>query len=378
VRRSRTRLESQVRDSAAQLGFALCGFARVPDTLPHAESVRRWIKDGYGASMSYLGRGLKKRLDPQLLVAGVRTVVTVGMPYAPPPVPPHDWRSELRGRIAAYALGPDYHTVVGEKLQHLAEHLTHLAPGTVARAYVDTGPVLEREWAALGGIGWFGRNTNILHTREGSYFLLGEILTTLELEPDPPAVDRCGRCTVCIDRCPTGALATDYRLDARRCISYWTIEWHRSIPAAFRPHLGNWVFGCDECQEVCPWNEKLVRSRGQRAEVEALCPYLPDLLALDDVGYERRFATSAIRRATRPALLRNVAVVLGNTGNPAAVAPLGRALRRQPSALVRAHAAWALGVIGDRPARRALETARRCEPDAAVGAEIAAALAQPG
>jgi len=363
-----------VRDCAASLGFALCGFARVPAALPHADAVRRWIKDGHAASMSYLGRGLKKRLDPQRLGTGVRTVITVGMPYAPPPVPPHDWRAELRGRIAAYALGPDYHTVVGEKLQALAAQLTRLAPATVARAYVDTGPVLEREWAALGGIGWFGRNTNILHTREGSYFLLGEILTTLDLEPDPPAADRCGRCTVCIDRCPTGALAPGYVLDARRCISYWTIEWRRSIPVAVRSHLGNWVFGCDECQEVCPWNERLVRRRGRRADVDALCPYLPDLLGLDEVGYERRFANSAIRRAARPALLRNVAVVLGNTGNPAAVAPLGRALRRDPSALVRAHVAWALGAIGDGPARRLLEAARRREPEPAVTAEIDAAL----
>ncbi len=374
--RSGGRLETQVRDRAAQLGFALCGFARVPDALPHADAVRRWMKDGNAASMSYLGRGLKKRLDPPLLVAGVRTVVSVGMRYAPPPVPPHEWRSELRGRIAAYALGPDYHTVVGEKVQHLAALITGLAPGAVARAYVDTGPVLEREWAALGGLGWFGRNTNILHTREGSYFLLGEILTTLELEPDPPVADRCGRCTVCIDRCPTGALAPGYQLDARRCISYWTIEWQRSIPSAFRPHLGNWVFGCDECQEVCPWNETLLRRGALRADFDALCPYLPDLLALDDAGYQRRFADSAIRRATRPALLRNVAIVLGNTGNPAAVASLGRAVRSEPSTLVRAHAAWALGAIGDRPARRLLEAARRREPDVVVRTEIDGALAR--
>ena len=365
-------LKEQIRGAARRLGFPLCGFAQI-EPLPHAEFVGRWIADGNAAEMAYIERGLAKRLDPRLILPAARSVITVGYRYIPPPLPPIDWREQLRGRIAAYAFGADYHLTVAAKLRELAACITELCDGAQVRPYVDTGAVLEREWAANGGLGWFGKNTNILHTQEGSYFFLGELFTDIPLEPDAPVTDHCGTCTRCLDLCPTGALKSDYVLDARLCISYLTIEHRGVIPTALRPQLGNWIFGCDVCQEVCPWNEKLLRRTGV-ADTQLLLPYLPELLHLDEDGFRARFQRSAIRRAKRDGFVRNVAVVLGNTNNPAAVPPLVETLRYDTAPLVRAHAAWALGAIGDGDARRALDAARRREQDAAVRREIAAAL----
>jgi epoxyqueuosine reductase len=382
-------MKQRIRREARRLGFRLCGFAGV-QPLPHGDFVRQWLVDGNAAGMAYIERGLAKRLDPRLILPRARSVITVGDRYLPPPLPVIDWRQQMRGRIAAYALGPavgvcsagwrhaatsdgllgaDYHRTVAGRLDALARFVSGLKDSVTVRAYVDTGAVLEREWAAGGGVGWFGKNTNILHTEEGSYFFLAELLTTLELTPDAPLVDHCGTCTRCLDLCPTGALAAGYVLDARRCIAYWTIEHRGAIPTQMRPKLGNWIFGCDVCQEVCPWNEKLT----QREDVPAsavLLPYLPDLLFLDEGGFRVRFGGSAIRRAKREGLVRNVAIALGNSGNPAAVPPLAQALRHDASAVVRGHAAWALAAIGGRPARRALDEARRSESDTAVRAEI--------
>jgi len=362
-----------IRDVARRVGFALCGVARVAP-VEHAAFVRQWLADGNAASMGYIGRGLARRLDPRLILPRVRSVITVGYRYLPPPLPPVDWQATLRGRIAAYALGGDYHRIVRLKLDELAAALTEQYPELEALSYVDTGAILEREWAANGGIGWFGKNTNILHTEEGSYFFLGELLTTLEVEAEPLVPDHCGTCTRCLDLCPTQALKPGYVLDARLCISYLTIEHRGPIPIELRPKLGNWIFGCDVCQEVCPWNEKLVK-RSELPEASPLLPYLPELLRLDADGFEARFAGSAIRRAKRDGFVRNVAVALGNARNPAAVAVLEDAIRHDPSALVREHVAWALGTIGDRAARRALERARRQEPDTEVGFAVERALA---
>ena len=368
--------EERIRRAARRIGFTLCGFARL-EPVAHAEFLRQWLAAGNAASMSYIERGLARRLDPRLILPTARTIITVGFRYRPPPQPPIAWRALLRGRIAAYALGTDYHLTVEAKLRELATDISRDYPTVTCRPYVDTGAVLEREWAANGGVGWFGKNTNILHTEEGSYFFLGELLTDLECAPDPPLADHCGTCTRCLALCPTGALEPGYLLDARRCISYWTIEHRGVIPTAMRAQLGPWIFGCDVCQEVCPWNEKLARDRGTPSSDE-LMPYLPDLLALDDVGFRQRFARSALRRAKRDGLVRNVAVALGNTGNPAAVVPLACAMTCDPSALVRAHAAWALGTIGDAPARQALQAARCREPDETVRTEITAALESSG
>jgi epoxyqueuosine reductase len=366
------RLEQRIRAAARRLGFSRCGFARI-QAPPHGDFVRRWLHAGHAAEMSYIGRGLAKRLAPELVLPGARSVISVGVPYAPPPLPAVDWRRELRGRIAAYAYGLDYHETVGRQLEDLAAYCRELRPRTVALAYVDTGPILEREWAAAAGVGWFGKNTNLLHTEEGSWFFLGEILTDLELEPDAPVEDRCGTCTRCLDLCPTAALKPGYVLDARLCISYLTIEHRGAIPRALRAGIGNWIFGCDVCQEVCPWNDRFTRRHGV-PDTDAFCPPLPELLTLDDEQFRRRFRHSAVRRAKRDGFVRNVAVALGNTQNPAAVATLDGALRADPAAVVRAHAAWGLGNIDDVAARRALEGARACEADPAVRAEIDASL----
>jgi epoxyqueuosine reductase len=323
--------------------------------------------------MAYIGNGAAKRLDPTLVLPGARSIISVGVRYAPPPLPPVNWREELRGRIAAYALGADYHRTVKRRLIDLTDRIKTRFPEAEARYYVDTGPILEREWAAAGGLGWFGKNTNILHREQGSWFFLGELLTTLEIEPDPPMADHCGTCVRCLDLCPTRALEPGYVLDARKCISYWTIEHRGEIPRDFRPQMESWVFGCDVCQEVCPWNEKLARE-AEPTVAEALLPSLPELLALDEEGFRQRYRGTAVLRTKREGLLRNVAVVLGNTQNPRAIASLSGALENDPSAIVRAHAAWSLGRIGGGDARKYLDGARRRETDDVVRAEIEIAL----
>ena len=362
-------LKPAIRAAARAAGFDLCGFAAAGPP-PHGAYFLDWLARGNAADMDYLERGADKRLAPDLVLPGGRSIIALGIRYTPPPRPPVDWQHELRGRIASYTLGRDYHDEIRKRLKRLAAQLRELVPDVGHRIYVDSGPVLERDWAMQAGLGWFGRNTNLLHKEHGSWFFLAEVLTTLELEPDAPVADHCGTCTVCLAKCPTQALRPGYELDARRCISYWTIEHRGVIPLDVRAGLGNWIFGCDVCQEVCPWNEKM---RPPSPDDERLTPYLPDLLALDDEGFRDRFRGSAVKRAKREGLARNVAVVLGNTGDPAAVPALAAALAADPSSLVRGHAAWALGRLGGAAARAALERSR-VGADGFVAEEIAAAL----
>lgn len=365
------KLEADVEAAARSCGFDLCGFARAGEA-PHGEFFSQWLARGNAASMEYLAAGREKRLDPRRILPGVRTIISLGVRYAPPPLPPVRWREELRGRMASYAIERDYHDVLRKRLKRFAAVLRASSLGIEHRVYVDAGPVLERDWAAESGLGWFGKNTNMLHKAHGSWFFLAEVLTTLELEPTAPTGEHCGTCESCLVQCPTGALLPGYELDARRCISYWTIEHRGAIPTEMRSGIGNWVFGCDVCQEVCPWNEKM---RPPSASDARLTPYLPDLLALDESAFRDRFRGLPVRRAKREGLLRNVAVVLGNTGNPDAEAPLLRALVHEPSSLVRGHVAWALGQLGGRRGREALNAAMHTDPDALVRREAALALA---
>ena len=359
--------EVHIAGEARILGFPLAGFARV-EALPRGEFLDGWLADGRAGDMRYLERRRAERVDPRQAWPWARSIVSLAFPYQPPPPPSSDWRDELRGRIAAYALGSDYHDRLDHRLSCLVERLHARWPRAAFRRYVDTGPLLEREWALRGSIGWIGRNTLVLHRHAGSYFFLAEILTDLDLGPAPLPGDHCGTCTRCLTGCPTGAL-TDYAMDPRRCISYLTIEHRSAIPPSLRPALENWVFGCDVCQEVCPWNRD---ARGPADE--GLTPYLPDLLALDPGAFRRRFGDTAVSRARRRGLLRNAAVALGNSGNPSAVPSLVAALA-DPEPLVRGHAAWALGRIGDHAARDGLDRARRAEPRPDVLAEIETALA---
>jgi len=370
-----TRLEEKVTDSALRLGFALVGFARVNRLDGREGFFLRWLAEGMAGEMGWLAREPERRLDPRTLDRRLLGVISLAYPYAAPTPPMLDWGPELRGRIAAYALGPDYHDVVLKKACLVADTLKAEYPEIITRVYVDTGPVLEREWAAEARLGWFGRNTNLINRYRGSYFFLAEIFTSVEFDgPAEPYRDHCGTCRQCLARCPTQALAEGFKLDPRLCISYLTIEHRGLIPRELRTRLGNWIFGCDICQEVCPWNGDAMRAALANAD---LAPSLTDLMGLDDFGFRQRYGKTAIKRTKRRGLLRNAAIALGNSGNPAAVPVLAHALENEPEMLIRAHAAWALGRFGDVEARRTLDAARARERDPLVRAEIEDALSMP-
>jgi epoxyqueuosine reductase len=369
-------LQSIITSSAIAEGFALAGFARLERLEDRESFYTRWLAEGRAADMAWLERDPERRLNPRLIDPRLRTVISLAYPYAPPSPPKLDWRAELRGRIASYAVGPDYHITVLAKAREVAATLERHAPAAIVRLYVDTGPILERELAARALLGWFGRNTNLLNRYHGSYFFLAEILTDLALASSPePYREHCGTCRQCLQLCPTGALTEGYRLEPRLCISYLTIEHRGLIARELRPQLGNWIFGCDICQEVCPWNSDRTAAE---PECDALMPSLAELLALDAEGFNRRFRGSAIKRTKRRGLLRNAAIALGNSGNPAALPILARTLESEPEALVRAHAAWGIGRLGgaglERDARQILERSRTRDPDTVVREEINVAL----
>jgi epoxyqueuosine reductase len=364
----------EVRDHVLSLGFAACGFTTAR-ALSCESLLDDWVARDRHGYMDYLARGSAARVSPERTLDGARTVVVAVWPYATPPAVDAGWRESLTGRVAAYALGTDYHTTLAAKLEEVGEFLASRW-GARSAVHVDAGPLVEKDLAQRAGLGWYGRNTNILMQVPGSFTLLACLVTDLELEVDSPfAADHCGTCRDCIPACPTGALDDGPTIDARRCISYLTIELRGPIPAGLRPLLGNWVFGCDDCQTVCPWN--------QRAEADAgkspLQPDLPGLLSLDADAFRDRYGHTALARTKRSGLARNAAVALGNTGNPRAVGALARALAEDPSDLVRAHAAWALGRIGGADALQALASPTRGQSPP-VEAEVLAArkMAPPG
>lgn len=315
-----------------------------PATSPeHGPEFCRWLAAGHAGTMDYLLRTREERLDPRRLLPGARSVVAVAMAYAG--AGPAEGSA---APVARYARGRDYHDVMRPRLGRLVDLLSRAAgPDVRSRAAVDTSALLERDLAARAGLGWAGKNTNLLSTSLGSYFFIGIVLTTAELAYDEAPADRCGTCTACLDACPTGAFLAPYVLDARRCISYLTIEHRGDIDEDLRPALGDWVFGCDACQEVCPWNRKSAVRRdpdlGDLAPVEPLAA----LLGLDAAAFRQRFRRTAIWRTRRSGLLRNAALVLGNRRSAAAVPALERALG-DPDPVVRRAAAWALDGIGRR------------------------------
>lgn len=363
------RARAEVVTRGERLGFRRVRIARVT-ALDRASFYESWLADGRAGDMRFLLHHRKARLDPRTRYPWARSIVSAFFPYAAPPRPTCDWRRELRGRIAAYALGDDYHDVLGERLRQWIDALQSVLGSVTARSFVDTGAVFEHEWALRAGVGWTGKHTLTLSEEEGSYGFLAEILLDLDLPPDEPVPERCGSCTRCLDVCPTQALAPGYWLDPRRCISYLTIEHRGAIPPDLRPGLGEWLFGCDLCQMVCPWNRQT-----ESEPNTALAPDLREVLALDETGFQARYGRSALRRTGRVGLARNAAVVLGNTANPAGIPALAAALAGDASALVRSHAAWGLGrfVRTEARARHALERARR-DPDPLVRAEVEAAL----
>lgn len=365
-------LESGKRElvrAGERLGFVDPRVAQI-EPLDREEFYEEWLADGRAGDMRFLLHHKKARLDPRTRYPWARTVLSAFFPYAPPPPPDVAWKTQLRGRIAAYALGVDYHEVVASRLARWADVVRETFPGTQVKPFIDTGAVFEHEWAARGGVGWTGKHTLTLSESRGSYAFLGELLLEADLEPDPPVDDRCGTCTRCLDVCPTGALEPGFRLDPRRCISYLTIEHRGLVPFELRGKIGEWVFGCDLCQMVCPWNDDATSSH-----TEDLAPSLVEVLHLDAAGFDARYGRSAVRRTGREGLARNAAIVLGNTGNPDAVSALEAAARGHDAPLVRAHAAGALGQLLEVTprARRGLEAAQRDE-DGAVRSEATRGL----
>ncbi len=367
-------LTEQVKTYAREIGFDLVGVTTADPLSDHAARLRQWVAGGMHGEMAYMERHAPRAAEPAETVPGARSVVVVGLAYRWDAVesaaPDH-----LRGHISSYAWGDDYHEVMESRLERLAGFLIgHGA--ALARYYVDTGPILDRAVAYRAGLGWFGKNTMVItETGFGSYVFLGEVLTDLDLEPDEPAEGSCGRCRICLDQCPTGAIVAPFVVDARRCISYLTIELRGWIPRELRPMMQTWVFGCDVCQDVCPHNALVRQGVHQEFSPRRDVPFpdLVELLDIDEAAYQERFKHSAIKRAKRQGLRRNAAVALGNLGDPRAVPALARALL-DDDAIVRGHAAWALGRIGSPQAQAALRDRLACESDPSVREEISLAL----
>jgi epoxyqueuosine reductase len=369
-------LSQRIKEEAQRLGFALVGISPVVVPL-HEESFAEWLRKGLGGELGYMKRTEELRRDPKKLVPWAVSVVSVGMNYSTP-LPRPEVSDDSRGWISRYAWGDDYHDLVQQRLDLLLVKIKEIYGGDIqGRAFIDSGPVLEREIAGVAGIGWIGKNTHLISPQKGSWFFLGELFLGIELAYDRAIKDRCGKCDLCIKACPTGAFAGPYILDARRCISYLTIELKGAMPRHLRPLVGNHIFGCDICQEVCPYNVK-AKPTGEEAFQPRDGLYAPDLiplLSLTEEEFRRRFKGSPLLRAKRRGFLRNVAVALGNLKSREAVPALGRALCDEEP-LVRAHAAWALGQIGTSRSLSVLAERLRVEADPEVKKEIEEAIGQ--
>jgi epoxyqueuosine reductase len=338
-------LKSEVVDLATQLGFDSCRVARC-ESPAHAAEYREWLREGAAGEMLWMERTKGKRSDPQTVLPGASSVIVLALNYWQGERPPAD-RSAATGRIARYAWGDDYHELISDKLDQIDAFLR--ARGGLQKCYVDTGPMLERDYAATAGIGWHGKSTMLLDARLGTWFFLAEILTTLEFAPDAPQPARCGSCTRCITACPTGAITAPHHLDARRCISYLTIELKGAIPLEFRPLIGDRIYGCDDCLDACPWNRFAEASRESvfAARPSTTGMALRDYLGLTDEEFNTLFRHSPIKRIKHRGFLRNVCVALGNVGNADDLPALGKAAC-DPEALIAEHAAWAIGRIRER------------------------------
>ena len=367
-------MTNQIKNAARRLGFALVGVASV-DPPQHWAFYQKWLNLGYAGEMGYLGRNLDRRADVREIVPDAKSILCVGLNYLPESDVSND-QASTSGQIARYARGDDYHDTMKERLFELLAEIQCIEPSAQGRVYVDTGPVLERDFAQRAGVGWFGKHTCLIDKGRGSWFFLGEIILNLDLEVDKPQLDHCGTCTKCLDACPTDAIPEAYVVDSRRCISYLTIELKGAIPRDVRSDIGDWVFGCDICQEVCPWNIKHAQPSSEDAfqAREGLgAPKLVDLLRLDQASFSAKFKGSPIKRSKRRGLLRNAAVALGNVGGEAEVPVLADALQ-DVEPLIRQHAAWALGSIGGEKAHQVLEAALVYEKDIEVIEEIGLAI----
>ncbi len=314
-----------------------------------AARLRQWLADGCHGDMIWMESRAEQRGSPQGLWPEVRSVIALGMSYAPGTDPMALAGAPDRGRISVYAQGADYHDVVKKALKHVARWLVAEAPGAEVKVFVDTAPVMEKPLAAVAGLGWQGKHSNMVSREHGSWLFLGAIYTTLDLAPSVPGRDRCGSCTACQQACPTAAFPAPYRVDARRCISYLTIEHDGPIPTEFRRAIGNRVYGCDDCLAVCPWNkfaDTAARHRAFLPRGELAAPALADLLALDEAGFRQVFSGSPIKRIGRGRMVRNAAIAAGNSGDRG-LRPRLMALASDESPMVADAARWALDQLAD-------------------------------
>jgi epoxyqueuosine reductase len=355
IQTSRTELKAQLVSFAQQIGFDSCRIAACAAPL-HATEFRKWLREGAHGEMAYMQRGEEKRCDPQKVLPGARSIVVLALNYFQgdqgrrSPVSAklrHDRQTAATGRIARYAWGDDYHEVIEAKLGKIDKFLRCF--GGQQKYYVDTGPILERDHAAQAGIGWHGKNTMVIGERLGTWFFLAEVLTTLGLPPDEPVPDRCGTCERCIKACPTGAITAAHRLDARRCISYLTIELKGSMPTELRSLIGDRIFGCDDCLDACPWNRfaQVSRETAFSARRSTAGMSLREYLDLSDTEFRTLFRSSPIKRIKRRGFLRNVCVALGNIGDASDIPALERAAA-DPEPLIAEHAVWAIQRIRER------------------------------
>jgi len=358
----------KIRKKARELGFQ--GFGVAPPELGAAgDRFREWLAADYAGEMHYMKRGEAKRLDLEQVLPGVRSVLCLATHYFTKPRTLDFLADAATGDISNYAWNLDYHDLIQPRLRELEALLAEEFPGCRTISYVDTGPVLEKPLAQSAGLGWIGKHTNLLTQGVGSYYFLSEILTDVALPPSEPAEDHCGTCTACIDICPTGAIVAPYVLDSRKCISYLTIELKGPIPHQFRKALGNRIYGCDDCQIVCPWNSYAVATKEPAFQEREGITALIELMAMDDEAFRARFRKSPVKRIKRRGLLRNVAVALGNSGLREAVPVLTRALS-DPEPLIRSHAVWALGELLGGAAFQFFEEHLAGEEDAQVLNEV--------
>jgi epoxyqueuosine reductase len=345
-------LPALIAQRAAAHGFVACGIARADAAPQTAKRLRQWLDEGCHGDMIWMESRESERASPAGLWPEVRSIIALGMSYAPATDPLGLAEATGRGRISVYAQGGDYHDVVKKALKALARDLIAAVPDSALKVFVDTAPVMEKPLAEAAGLGWQGKHTNLVSRQHGSWLFLGAIYTTLDLAPDVPGRDRCGSCNACQRACPTDAFPAPYRLDARRCISYLTIEHAGPIPEEFRAAIGNRIYGCDDCLAVCPWNKFADTAATHRAflpRAEFAAPRLADLLALDDAGFRQVFAGSPIKRIGRNRMVRNAAIAAGNSGDLGLLAVL-EGLVGDENAVVAEAARWAVGRLKYTPA----------------------------
>lgn len=344
-------LADRVSAQARAEGFAVCGFTSARENPLRAARLEQWLGEGHHGSMEWMAARLEHRRAPQGLWPEARSVIALGMSYAPAHDPLALEGSDTHARISVYAQGKDYHDVVKKRLKALARWLVAEVPGTGVKVFVDTAPVMEKPLGEAAGIGWQGKHTNMVSPTHGSWLFLGAIYTTLDLAPAASHRDQCGSCRACLDACPTDAFPAPYRLDARRCISYLTIEHKGPVDEDLRARIGNRIYGCDDCLAVCPWNKFASEAQAMREflpRAELVAPRLAELLALDDAGFRALFSGSPIKRIGRDRFVRNCLYAAGNSGN-AALAAQVQGLTGDPDPVVADAAQWALARLTSNP-----------------------------